>query len=327
MITSVRIWLVICSLLIVIMVWIGGYTRLTSSGLSITEWKPITGIIPPLTQNTWEIEKNKYEATPEYYKINFDITMSDFKRIYLIEYFHRLFGRVIAIVFFVPFIYFFIRNKLSKENIISLLFVLLLGCLQGFMGWYMVKSGLIDQPHVSQYRLALHLTIAAIIFMIIWSQATYHTTKIKVSSFTFYFLRMMMITIVLQVFIGGLVAGLKAGLVYNTFPLMDGEIIPNGLFNMTPWWKNFFENTTTVQFIHRTFGILILLMAIILYIAHTNVLSRLIILVTISQVFLGIFTLLYAIPLTIASLHQITAFLLLGALIFVSNKMVKSNIQ
>ena len=319
---SVRIWLAICSLLVIIMVWIGGYTRLTNAGLSITEWKPIIGIMPPLTEKIWLEEQVKYKNTPEYKKINFDISLHEFKRIYLIEYGHRFFGRLIGIVFIIPFIYFLVRKKLQKNTVIALLIALLLGCLQGFIGWYMVQSGLIDQPYVSQYRLASHLLLATLIFMVLWWQVSSSINNVKVAKSIVILSKIIMILIILQIFIGGLVAGLKAGLIYNTFPLMDGQVVPEGLFNISPLWKNFFENVTTVQFMHRTLGIIILIFAMVIYRMHRTILSGVMLAIVISQVLLGIFTLIYCIPIILASLHQLTAFIVLATIILYYKKII-----
>ncbi len=317
---AVKLWLIICSVLVIIILWIGGVTRLTSSGLSITEWKPVTGIIPPLTEQSWFEEKAKYKNTPEYKKVNFDISMSEFKKIYLIEYTHRIFARLIGVVFLLPFIYFLIKKKLDRKTIILLSIALVLGAFQGFIGWYMVQSGLVNQPNVSQYRLTLHLLLATAIFSLFWWQVCENNKRnyIIITTKNYKYCKYLLLTIILmiasQIGIGGLVSGLKAGLLYNTFPLIDGDLIPNNLLDISPIWRNLFENTQTVQFLHRSLGILILINAIALYYLNKTALNLLII-ITI-QVILGILTLIYQVPIILASSHQVIAIITLAIAIF-----------
>ncbi|MDX5596045.1 MAG: COX15/CtaA family protein, partial [Wolbachia endosymbiont of Andrena labialis] len=231
----VAIWLFLCSVMVILMVGIGGFTRLSKAGLSITEWKPITGTLPPLSEQDWLQEKLKYEATPEYKALNYGISMEEFRAIYLIEYIHRLVARLTGLVFVLPFIYFILRRKISKKVVIKLFVALLFGALQAFAGWYMVKSGLVAKPHVSHYRLALHLLLALVIFALLSYQFFDYQirpqqTKLKVSGNTIYYARMILVLIVIQIIFGAFVAGLNAGLIYNTFPLMDGQIVPEDLF-------------------------------------------------------------------------------------------------
>ena len=317
----VKLWLITCSILLIILIWVGGITRLTNSGLSITEWKPVTGIIPPLTENEWLQEELKYKKTPEYEKINFDISLGDFKKIYLIEYMHRLFARLIGLVFILPFIYFLVRKKLKKKTEILLLVVLSIGVLQGFMGWYMVQSGLINEPHVSQYRLVSHLLLATIIFcLLLWASFYTNKDQLIITKYEKCILLSTILLTILQIAIGGIMAGLKAGLAYNTFPLMDKQLVPDGLFIIHPWWKNIFENVTTVQFFHRLIGVIILLHAMIIYFFRRNKFSFSILTVITFQVIIGVLTLLYHIPIIIASLHQMIAFIILTMSIFYYRK-------
>jgi cytochrome c oxidase assembly protein subunit 15 len=301
------------------MVSIGGLTRLTNSGLSITEWKPITGVIPPLTGKSWQIEMQKYQKTPEYREYNFDITIDEFKKIYLIEYFHRLFGRFTGILFIVPFLYLLFSRKLSKQSLLILISVLLLGLLQGFIGWYMVKSGLADSPHVSHYRLAFHLFLAAIIFSFLWYECSPKPKlDITITKKILFFSYLLLFFTFIQIILGAFVAGMKAGLIYNTFPLMNGKLIPDEIFALNPVWMNFLQNQAGVQFLHRANGILIFIFVLILTIYFYMKKSNLkyffnqFLLIILFQVLIGVFTLIYQVPIIIALIHQIIAFIVLG---------------
>jgi cytochrome c oxidase assembly protein subunit 15 len=308
------------------MIIIGGLTRLTHSGLSITEWKPITGILPPISDGDWQNEFSKYQQTPEFKEINFNLNLSDFKFIYLMEFVHRLAGRIIGVLFIVPFLYFTLKKHLKLREIIKLGFIFSLGMLQGFIGWYMVKSGLINKPDISQYRLALHLIIAVIIYSLLFWQALNYSkllvfNKIPIHAFISLFL------ILMQIISGAFVAGLDAGLVYNSFPLMDGKFIPEGLTSITPKYLNLFENVITVQFIHRVLAMLIVINTcyfavklkrnypdkILIRAVHYLIIMLLI------QVTLGITTLLYNVPTLIASLHQIGAIALFTVTLFITH--------
>ncbi len=315
---KVKVWLILCAIMVLIIVWIGGVTRLTNSGLSITEWEPIVGVMPPLTEQSWLQEKVKYEQTPEYKKVNFDISMSEFKKIYIIEYLHRIFARLIGVVFFVPFVYFVALGKLTRREVVLLSCVLIAILLQGFMGWYMVQSGLINVPHVSHYRLSMHLSLAAIIFsMLLYTAFSCGQQKSVIKIPLVYFLSCStLILIMLQILLGGLVAGLKAGLVYNTFPLMDGSLIPNGIFALSPVWKNAFDNITTVQFLHRLLGMIIFVSGLCLFVIQKSRFILIVLLAMVIQITLGILTLIYHIPIFIASLHQVGAFVMLGLMVY-----------
>ena len=237
------IWLGTCAVLVYAMVILGGYTRLSHSGLSIVQWKPISGIIPPLSQNAWQNQFELYQQSPEFKKINYSMNLQEFKQIFLVEYAHRVLGRITGLAFLLPFLFFWRRFDNSEKKYFSSILALI--ALQGFIGWFMVKSGLVDQPSVSQYRLSAHLILACVILILL----TYKIFPGKPTNRKHGFITAFLL--LLQIASGAFVAGLKAGLVYNTFPLMDGEIIPAGLWFMSPKYLNFFENITMVQFIHR----------------------------------------------------------------------------
>lgn len=318
----VAIWLFLCCIMVILMVGIGGFTRLSKAGLSITEWKPITGTLPPLSGQDWLQEKLKYETTPEYKAFNYGMSMEEFQAIYLIEYVHRLVARLTGLVFVLPFIYFTLRRKISKKAVIRLFVALLFGALQAFAGWYMVKSGLVTEPHVSHYRLALHLLLALIVFALLSYQFFDYQirpkqTKLKISSDTIYYTGMILALIVIQIIFGAFVAGLNAGLIYNTFPLMDGQIVPEDLFFLHPIWLNIFENRATVQFIHRALALLILALVVILTVKNASVKPVYIMLLSvIIQIILGVITLLLHIPIAIAIAHQVFSFILFGSSLY-----------
>jgi len=304
-------WILACIVLIYGMVLLGGYTRLSHSGLSIVEWKPVTGTIPPLSEAAWLQEFSAYQQSPEYQKINYGMKLEEFKEIFLVEYSHRLLGRIIGLIFFLPFIYFSFKGFFSRQEI---KYFSAIGCLivmQGVIGWLMVKSGLIDQPNVSQYRLALHLIMACFILCLLVFKI-YPNSNISISIYGYFSISLLL----LQITSGAFVAGLRAGLVYNSFPLMDGKLIPLGLFNVTPWYLNFFENITMVQFTHRLLAIINLLNILaycykIFNLKNNQKLAILLASLIMVQFFLGIITLLLQVPLGLGVLHQAVAILLL----------------
>jgi len=322
-----KTWLACCIVCVLLMVTIGGFTRLTGSGLSITEWKPITGAIPPITKSQWQTELKKYSKTPEFRAIGGHISMSDFKTIYLIEYFHRLFGRLVGIVFLAPFLYFLLARKLQRSSLIVLATVLVFGFLQGFLGWYMVKSGLNLKPSVSHFRLAMHLGMASLIFFLLCYEFFRVSCQEKTENPSTGITSFLTAAIFLQIIFGAFVAGLKAGYVYNTFPLMAGSLIPKEILQ-SKTFSDFFYNQASVQFLHRCFGILIFSLSLVLaiwsyinkkvYIYKMLTFSAL----TLLQVFLGVVTLLYVVPIDVALLHQALAFVLFGfcASFFVTEK-------
>ncbi len=332
-IRNIRLWLLICSILVLCMIILGGYTRLTDSGLSIVEWKPVTGVVYPLNQSMWEQEFSKYQESPEYKFKNFNFTLQEFKQIYFVEYAHRLLGRILGIIFILPFFYFLIKKQLTKDLIKKLMVIFVLGGVQGAIGWYMVKSGLSNMPEVSQYRLALHLLMALLIYgLLIWNFFSLSKSKLSITPHKnlLYIPLTLLSLVVLQIFSGALVAGLNAGLIYNTFPLMDGQAVPVGLSIIEPWYLNFFENVTMVQFVHRTLGAIILFCAILL---SPIMLARVsaqklklawvcLLFVVLMQFTLGVLTLLNAVPLSLGLLHQLGAIILFTNLLFVVNLLI-----
>ena len=320
------IWLIVCSLMVAIMIVIGGLTRSTNSGLSMVEWKIISGIVPPITTNDWVELFNKYKQFPEYRLVNQNITLNDFQFIFWMEYIHRILGRLIFLVVLIPFI-FFLKKKLIPEKLKKHFFIIIfLIIAQGLLGWYMVKSGLIDNHDVSQYRLSIHLIMAFIIYgyLLFISLTFYNLIKkrkkylIKNNKQIFFINSLLILLILITVASGGFVAGLDAGLVYNTFPKMGDSYIPHEIFNIKPIYLNFFENPATVQFNHRLLGFLTFLAAILLFVyskkckLHKQIQKKmaLIIFVVILQVILGIGTLLSYVAIPIALTHQLGALIL-----------------
>ncbi|PKP26163.1 MAG: heme A synthase [Bacteroidetes bacterium HGW-Bacteroidetes-2] len=334
---SVIIWLLTGCFLVFIMVIVGGITRLTDSGLSMTDWHIITEVIPPLSENAWEAAFEDYKKYPEYKKINIhnDFTLEDYKEIYFWEWLHRLLGRLLGVVFIIPFFYFLIKKKLTKETLKNCYILLFLGGFQGFLGWYMVKSGLIDHPNVSHYRLAMHLTTAFITFAFTFWVALnlmYPKQEIKHKPLR-NLLRFTLTILLLQIIWGAFVAGLNAGWIHNTWPFMnDGKLIHETVtIEQTPIWKNFVEGKSGVQFVHRYLAYVVV--ALVLWIGYNTKkrsttisqkrgVNSLLILVFI-QFVLGVFTLLLAVPLWLGVLHQVGAFFLLGAMTFTLHRFSK----
>jgi cytochrome c oxidase assembly protein subunit 15 len=311
------------------MVVLGGVTRLTNSGLSMVRWEPVSGVMPPSGKAEWESEFAQYRASPEYQKINLGITLDQFKKIFWFEYAHRLLGRLIGVAFALPLLYFWVRGRIHQPLLGKLLVLLVLGGLQGLLGWYMVKSGLVDNPHVSQYRLTAHLGVALAIYAyMLWvalsvlggdSKATLAQQRPALRPPTFAVLALLVLTILS----GGFVAGLDAGFAYNTFPRMGGQWVPEGLFALEPAYLNFFENLVTVQFVHRLLAMLTFVSAVSLWVvalraplaASTRAVYHWVALIAVAQVGLGIATLLLHVPVPLAAAHQAGALLLLGALV------------
>jgi len=321
---GVRIWLILICGLITLMVSIGGITRLTGSGLSITDWAPILGAVPPLTESAWQTAFLKYQMIPQFKLINSQIGISEFKFLFFWEWFHRLVGRLVGIVSFIPGIYFFIRRRISLPLAMRVLFGVFLGGLQGALGWFMVKSGLIDRTSVSHFRLAAHLSLAlAILSYFVWLTRSVVTSDQPLASveraphaFTAPKFKFLVALFVLQIIYGAFVAGMKAGFAFNTFPLMAGAFIPENLGALSPLWINFFENPALIQWIHRSLGWILffstngLWIALILRKASGTEIRRWVSalsLVTIVQFLLGIGTLIFVVPLPLAVLHQFGA--------------------
>jgi cytochrome c oxidase assembly protein subunit 15 len=296
----VRVWLYVLAAMVLCIVVVGGITRLTDSGLSITEWKPITGILPPLSEAEWQADFESYQQIPQYQVLNQGMTLDEFKLIFFWEWFHRVLGRLLGVAFAVPFVIFLVQRRFTWSLAAPLTGLFILGGFQGFLGWWMVTSGLSELTSVSQYRLAAHLSAALVLFLaLLWVARR---------------LLILLALIFIQIIWGAFVAGLDAGMGYNTWPLMDGALVPDGLGVMQPWWKNLFENAMTVQFIHRTIAYVLVVYVFALWFAHRGAggwVPRLAIL-TLLQVVLGIATLLMQVPLTIALGHQALAFMLAG---------------
>jgi cytochrome c oxidase assembly protein subunit 15 len=316
---AVAVWLLVCAAFTFAMVVVGGITRLTESGLSIVEWQPLVGALPPLSQADWETLFAKYRETPQFQRVFSNMDLAGFKSIFWWEFLHRLLGRTIGLVFLLPFLFFYLKNKLSKPLAWKLAGVFVLGGLQGAMGWYMVKSGLVDNPRVSHFRLTAHLGLALLIFAaefwIALDLLNFHeeTGKTRREILPLAVLGL----VFLMALSGGFVAGLRAGHAYNTFPLMNGQLIPPEAFMLEPWWRNFFWNVATVQLVHRTFFWLLLILVPLLWwqarrteakIAVHHLLALFLI-----QATLGIATLLLAVPVALGAAHQAGAVLVLAA--------------
>lgn len=317
--TPVRIWLYLVASMIVAMVVVGGATRLTESGLSITEWQPIHGVMPPFSVAEWEEEFAKYREIPQYEMINKGMTLAEFKSIYWWEWVHRLLGRLIGVVFFVPLVFFWATGRIERRMRGSLTVLFLLGGLQGAVGWWMVTSGLAERTDVSQYRLAIHLTFACVILAYtVWLARGLSPLPATPAKSGLCFVAAALIALVfLQIFLGGVVAGLNAGLTYNTWPLMDGAFIPSGLLLQEPTWRNFFENVLTVQFDHRVVAYLLLAVAILHAVqcrrSEYERSAALVAVLAVVQASTGIATLVMAVPLHLALAHQLGAVIVLWA--------------
>ena len=303
---AIRLWLYVVAALIFAMVVVGGATRLTGSGLSITEWQPVTGALPPLSEAQWQMEFQKYQAIPQYRQLNAGMSLADFKTIYWWEWTHRLIGRGIGVIFFVPFVWFLWRGWIPRNRRAGLWLILALGALQGAIGWWMVASGLAGRVEVSQYRLATHLEKLG--------KAAQPVT-VRAGAIG------LVVLILAQIYLGALVAGLRAGHVYNTWPLIDGGLVPQSsrLLSEVPWWRNFFENPLTVQFDHRMLGYVIGLLALLQLFNVAKLVkpdpiftsAALVATAVILQVALGVWTLLWVAALPLALVHQASAMITL----------------
>ena len=317
--SSVRAWLYLVALMIVAMVVVGGATRLTESGLSITEWQPIHGVVPPLNAAEWEEEFAKYRQIPQYEIINQGMSLVEFKMIYWWEWAHRLLGRLIGIIFLLPAVFFWATGRIERRMKGPLVALFLLGGLQGAVGWWMVTSGLAERTDVSQYRLAIHLTLAcAILAYTVWLARGLAPLPVGPARAGLRIVAAMFVVMVLlQIFFGGLVAGLNAGMTYNTWPLMDGALVPSGLFVQEPAWRNLFENVLTVQFDHRVVAYLLLAVAILHAAqARNSEYARSAVVVAVLavvQALIGIATLVMVVPLDLALAHQLGAVIVLWA--------------
>ncbi len=333
---QVVIWLFLVAAVIFLMILLGGTTRLTHSGLSMVDWKPIMGIIPPITELDWQESFTLYQSFPEYQKVNLGMTLEGYQSIFYFEYFHRLLGRLIGLIFLVPFLIFWFRGAIRKSMLPQMITMFILGGLQGVLGWYMVKSGLVNDPQVSQYRLTAHLIAAIAIYSyILWvafGLVKGINKKIVVADDSLFYpvyyqrSKYLIVLIILMIASGGFVAGTKAGFAFNTFPLMAGQFVPEGMYSLQPFFINWFENITTIQFNHRLIAYLLLILVPIFALSlHHKVKAKgiqrasvLIVLMLLLQVSLGIATLLMHVPVSIAVSHQGGAVLLLSLMIYLS---------
>ena len=334
---SVIIWLLSGCLLLFVMVVVGGITRLTNSGLSMTDWHLVTDTFPPLTEEKWSQAFEEYKKFPEYQKINIhnDFQLEDYKFIYFWEWFHRFIGRIIGLVFIIPFVYFLIKKRLSSQTIKKCVVLLGMGAFQGFLGWFMVRSGLIDNPDVSHFRLSLHLTFAFITFaytlwvaldLIYPNKATAILPLKKIAQYTLLFL-------LLQIIYGGFVAGLNAGLIHNHWPLMsDGQFLHESvLLEKDSWLLRLTEGKSGVQFVHRILAYVVVgLILLLAFKSHKFDLTKdqkkginALVIIVFLQFGLGVFTLLYSVPLWLGLTHQIVAFFLLTAMTYTLHRLSK----
>lgn len=331
---AIAIWLFVVAALIFSMVILGGVTRLTRSGLSMVKWEPIMGIMPPMSQKQWQQTFDKYKQFPEYKKINREMGVEEFKSIFWFEYTHRLLGRTIGLAFLIPFLVFLARRKIRKSYVTKFVIMFVLGGLQGLLGWYMVKSGLVNKPHVSQYRLTAHLTAAIAIYgYILWVAWGLILPKLSPPPVVLKKVRVYAIgittLILLMIMSGGFVAGTKAGLAYNTFPTMNGYWIPGGLYALQPWWINWFENATTIQFNHRMIAWLLMACIPAFWFYATRVVQdsqlrlglHLLLAMLAIQVTLGIATLLFAVPVALGAAHQAGALCLLTIALYINRRL------
>jgi len=360
----IAIWLLLGCVLIFAMVIIGGMTRLTNSGLSMVEWNLFMGSVPPTSEADWQTLFNKYKQYPEYKLVNFNISLDEFKSIFYWEYGHRMFGRLIGLVFIIPFLWFWIKGRISRSLMPKLLIILAMGGFQGFLGYWMVESGLVKDPDVSHYRLAAHLTTAFLTFAYTFWVALgliYSRSKTGPSAALsnqvqspdnleqdesisdlwspisseapskppiFKWIRVLLIVLVIQIIWGAYVAGLNAGKVYNSWPKMGDQWIAEGVTAMTPWWQNFIEGLAGVQFIHRYLAYIVVGLVLFiffkgkgmnLFVSQRRGLNALFLAVS-AQFILGVFTLLYGVPLWLGVVHQLGAFFLLGATVYVLHR-------
>ena len=324
-------WLLFCAAVVFGMILLGAVTRLTHSGLSIVEWKPLLGAIPPLTEQEWQATFDKYKQFPEYQKVNKGMSLDGFKQIFLYEYLHRLLGRLIGVIFALPLLYFALRRRLRSGHAPHLAALFCLGGLQGLLGWYMVKSGLVDNPRVSQYRLAAHLGVAVAIYAyMLWLAFDLWWAADKPGAERRRYGRWALCMaglVYLMILSGALVAGTRAGLAYPTWPLMGESFFPPGLYATVPAWLAMFEDVVTIQFNHRMFAyalfVLLNVFAFLVYRSASSGRSRVAALLLVAalwvQVVLGISTLLLHVPVWLATAHQGGAVLLLTATLFLGH--------
>ncbi len=325
----IAIWLFVVCAFVFAMIVVGGVTRLTESGLSMVNWKPISGIIPPLDGAEWAAEFEAYKQYPEYQKVNRGMSLDEFKNIFFWEYSHRLLGRLIGIVFAVPFFIFLMRRKIKRALKPHLWTMLLLGGCQGLLGWWMVKSGLVDRPDVSHYRLTAHLGLAVVIYIYMFWIAlglvlpSSGKTVGRPRGLCLIYVNLLFV----QILLGGLVAGLDAGLISDTWPLMMGQMVPDGLFFNDPWYLNLIDNPLTLHFEHRTFAYVVAIIALGLWWelrgdknGSVVLASYLVLLTILLQIALGVLTIVNMVPIPLAAMHQAGAVVTLSAGLFLLNR-------
>lgn len=330
---GVVVWLFACAALVFATVLVGGVTRLTHSGLSIVEWQPLVGAVPPLGDADWQQLFAQYQRTPEFQQVNFNMDLAGFKRIFWWEYVHRLLGRGIGAAFLLPMLWFLWRRAIDRPLAWKLAVVFALGGVQGALGWYMVKSGLVDNPRVSQFRLTAHLGLALLIFAaLLWMALDLlgRSRQIApVSARPWRFACALVALVFVMALSGGMVAGLRAGRAYNTFPLMNGHWVPPEILLLEPWWINFFYNMATVQFVHRAIALVLACAVPLLWwqvmrsapaprarIACNVLLGALAV-----QIALGIATLLLAVPVALGAAHQAGAVIVLAAALWTAHEL------
>src|SRR5215471_1466650 len=324
---GVAVWLLTCCALVFAMVVVGGITRLTHSGLSIVEWQPIVGAVPPLNENDWQEAFRKYQDSPQFRQVNPHMDLAGFKGIFWWEYIHRLLGRLIGAAFLLPLVWFVLRTRISRPLAWKLAGIFALGGLQGALGWYMVQSGLVDDPRVSQYRLAAHLALALAIYAaMLWVALGLLFPRARETGprrFAFALVALVFV----QAISGSLVAGIRAGLAYNTFPLMNGHLVPPGMFVIEPWYLNLFNNIATVQFDHRLIAWILAALVPLFWLRTRSAAPRvrlaasLMLAALALQIALGIATLLAVVPVPLAAAHQAVALLVFTAALFAAHSL------
>ncbi len=318
---AVATWLLVVCGLVFAMVVLGGFTRLTGSGLSMADWRPMMGVLPPLSDAEWERVFALYRETPEFLKVNAHMDVEAFKGIFWLEYLHRLLGRLIGVAFLVPFVVFVVKGYIARREWPKYLLMFFLGGLQGLLGWYMVKSGLVGVPHVSQYRLTAHLVAAFLIYAyMFWvAMSLLFPTREGAAPHPWYGKTLAVFVLVsVTVVSGGFVAGLKAGKIFNTFPMMGDYWIPPGIMAMSPAWKNLFDNAVTAQFDHRWLAITTFIVIVVYWFrsrksdmpARVRPAVNALLHTAVLQVALGITTLVMAVPIVLGAAHQAVAMLL-----------------
>jgi cytochrome c oxidase assembly protein subunit 15 len=328
---QVATWLLIVCGLVFVMVVLGGVTRLTGSGLSMVDWRPVTGWLPPLTDAEWQRVFELYQQSPEFQTVNSHMDVHDFKGIFWLEFLHRLLGRTIGLAFALPFVFFLVRGYVVRREWPKYLIMLVLGGLQGVLGWYMVKSGLIDNPRVSQYRLTAHLVAAFLIYAYMFWVALSLLFPKDPGDRHPWFAKSVWLTglISLTIVSGGFVAGLRAGKIYNTFPMMGDYWLPPGIMALEPPWRNLTENLTTVQFDHRLLAILTFVLITVAWIrmraaglpARAGKAANALLHTAVLQVALGVATLLLAVPILLGAAHQAVAMLLFTVSLYLTHSL------